>query len=89
MLEQLQNNLEQLIAAYEAQRERADRLEAEVEKYKKAGEVADNRIKELEDKVDNLSLRSVFVPVAGAGNDARAKIDSLIEEIDKALAMLQ
>lgn len=89
MLEQLQKNIGILISKYETQKTRADKLESELEKYRKSSEVAEEKIKELEDKVDKLSLKSAFSPTEGGNEDARLKIDRLIKEIDAALALLQ
>lgn len=89
MLDQLQKNIKILISKYESEKSRADKLEAELEKYKRNSENADNKIKELEDKVDSLSLQSAFSPIEGGNKDAKIKIDKLIKEIDEALALLR
>lgn len=89
MLGDLRTNIEKLISAYEGQKNRAENLEAEVEKYKGRLESANKKILELEDKVDSLSLKSAFSSFAGENEQARAKIDKLIAEIDNALELLQ
>ena len=89
MLQDLESNIKKLISAYETQKIRADKLEAELLKCGKTVETAENKIKQLEDKVDSLSLRSVFASSIGENSEAKARIDSLINEIDKALALLQ
>ena len=46
-------------------------------------------LEELEEKIDNLSLRTVFTSSRDDNAQAKAQIDSLINEIDRALAMLK
>lgn len=89
MLEQLQKNIGILISKYETEKERADKLEVELEKFRRNSENAENKIKELEDKIDKLSLRSAFSPLEGGNKEAGIKIDRLIRKIDEALALLQ
>lgn len=89
MLENIQNNLEKLISAYETQLQRADKAETELEGCKTSLKVAEDKIKELEEKINNLSLRTVFTSSRDDNAQAKAQIDSLINEIDRALAMLK
>ena len=89
MIQDLQANLEKLISAYETQKGRADRAEAELEECRKTLEDTKEKNKQLEEKIDNLSLRSVFTSSPADGRDAKARIDRLIKEIDNALALLQ
>lgn len=89
MLENIQNNLEKLISAYETQMQRADKAETELEGCRKSLTLAQEKIKELEEKIDNLSLRTVFTSSRDDNAQAKAQIDSLINEIDRALAMLK
>lgn len=89
MLENIQNNLHKLISAYESQLHRANKAEAELEGYRKSLQDAKEHIKELEEKIDNLSLGTAFTSAHTDNAQAKAQIDSLINEIDKALEMLK
>jgi len=89
MIQTLQNNIETLISAYETQKARAERLSSDFEKLKKQYDGSLEKINELEEKLDSLSLRSVFTGGATDNAEARAKIDELIREIDSALELLQ
>lgn len=90
MLSGLQNNLEILIGAYEGQKQKAEALEAEVEKYKGRLESAKERINKLEEEIGILKERTVFMPSTPDNySTAKAKVDALIAEIDAALALLQ
>lgn len=90
MLTALQNNIEQLIGAYEGQKKRADDMEAEVARYRSRLESAKKKITELEEEIGILKERTVFLPsVPDNYSTAKAQVDALIEDIDAALALLQ
>lgn len=89
MIDVLQNNIEKLISAYETQKARAIRVEAELDACRKALEDARGKNNKLEEKIDSLSLRDVFTSSTADSGMAKARIDRLIKEIDKALALLQ
>lgn len=89
MIQDLQNNLEKLISAYETERSRAAKAEAELEQCRKSLADTKEKNKKLEEKIDDLSLRSVFTSSAADNSQAKVRIDRLINEIDKALALLQ
>lgn len=89
MVQNLQENLEKLICAYETQKARANKAEAELEQCnRKLADISDKN-KQLEEKIDNLSLRSVFTSSQTDNGQAKARIDRLIKEIDNALALLK
>lgn len=52
-------------------------------------EEAKKKIKELEGENDSLSLRSAFIGEAADNTQARRKVQSLIEQIDRALELLK
>lgn len=89
MLQSLEDNIKLLIAKYEAQVERSENLETELEKCRRELVAASEKNRKLEEKIDNLSLRNVFTSSASDSSQAKAKIDGLIQEVDKLLAMLQ
>ena len=88
MLQDIQENIEKLIAAYEKERGRADALEAELEKCRTQLGAAQIKVKVLEDKVDKLGLRNVFSSEGTDNKEAKAQIDKLIKRIDACLEML-
>lgn len=88
MLEDIRNNIARLISRYEEQRQRADSLaaklsdlETEVRKYRK-------QITELNQQIDNLRLLNAFMADPDP-KDARARVDSLIKEIDRCIRLLE
>ena len=88
MPQDLRENLNILIAAYEAQKDKADKLEGELATCQDRYDAARKKIKELEEKLDSNSLKTAFFS-PGENAMAQKKIDRLIKEIDAALALLQ
>lgn len=90
MLSELQNNIEQLISAYEGQKQRVAQLESELQKNKASLENAKERINKLEEEIGILKERTVFTPSTPDNySTAKASVDALIADIDAALALLQ
>lgn len=89
MNRQFESDIKALISAYEMQKDRADRLQAELDKMNKRSQDAETKVNELEDKVKVLGLKSAFIPSAAGTQEAKARIDRLVARIDEALALLQ
>ena len=89
MLNEIKSNLETLIALYEAQRERADALAAELEKERSANDACRKQIDDLKAQVNSLELKGAFMSGGDSSSAAREKIDRLIREIDKCISLLE
>ena len=89
MLNEIKSNFERLIALYEAERERGDALAAELEQERAAGEACRKQIDDLKSQVDSLELKGAFMTGGDSSSAAREKIDRLIREIDKCIALLE
>ncbi|MBQ3723409.1 MAG: hypothetical protein II851_06835 [Bacteroidales bacterium] len=89
MLNEIKSSFEKLIALYEAQRERADALAAELEKERAASEACRKQIDDLKDQVRTLELKGAFMSGGDSSSAAREKIDRLIREIDKCISLLE
>lgn len=87
MLENIRKDIEQLIARYEAVKVENQNLRQELQACKEAGIAQKAKIMELESEVSSLLLSQAFN--AAPGSDAKAKLDSLIKEIDKCISMLE
>ena len=88
MLEGIKTDIEKLIALYEAERSERERLQAELVRCGAENESCRKRIEDLEQQVNNLHLSEAF----GEGGDssaAKEKIERLIKEIDKCIALLE
>ena len=87
MLESIRNNIEQLIARYEAVKAENEKLRRELQACKDTGSAQKAKIMELEEEVSSLLLSQAFN--AAPGSDAKARLDSLIKEIDKCISALE
>ena len=88
MLEDIWSDILSLISLYEKKKGEYDAVveqlrqsEALVEKYRK-------QIVELERQIDNLKLKNAFLSASG-DEEAKEKIDRLIKEIDRCIALLE
>ena len=81
MIDKLKKRIQQLISAYETERECRKRLEVELEKSENQNESYRKQIIELERTIDNLKLADAFKSGGTDNTEARKKIDKLIKEI--------
>ena len=89
MIDDLHMGIETLVSLYETQKGRADELssklllaESEIKKYKKENA-------ELTDKLNKLELAAAFSESSVDSVAAKKRIDSLLEQIDKCIKMLE
>ena len=87
MLESIRKDIEQLIARYEAVKVENENLRRELQACKETGNAQNAKIMELEEEVSSLLLSQAFN--AAPGSDAKAKLDSLIKEIDRCISALE
>ena len=89
MLEDLQKNIERIIALYENERRQKEILQSELLKKDAEIESCRKQIADLERQVDNLKLTEAFTAPAGGGSAAREKIDKMISSIDRCISLLE
>ena len=87
MLENIRKNIEQLIARYEAEKAENERLRQELRTREETGASLRKQIMELESEIETRKLTEAFSAAAPA--DAKAKVDTLIKEIDKCISYLE
>lgn len=87
MLEDIQDKINRLIALYEGERQRAETLSKELSESRNTLQEQQRQIAELKKKIEYLQLQSAFTP--GGVPDAKNRIDSLVKEIDKCIALLE
>ncbi len=88
MLETVKEQIKRLIAAYETEKMERTRLTSELEQSRLQNEAYRKQIIELERQIDNLKLTDAFM--AGGDNAAaKKKIDSLLKEIDRCIALME
>ena len=89
MIEKLRQRIQQLISAYETERQERKRLEIELEKSLTQTKACKEHITELERTIDNLKLADAFKSGNTDNTEARKKIDRLIKEIDKCITLME
>lgn len=89
MIEKLRQRIQQLISAYETERQERKRLEIELEKSLIQNKACKEQITELERTIDNLKLADAFKSGNTDNTEARKKIDRLIKEIDKCITLME
>ena len=88
MLEGVRDQVNRLIALYEAQKQRADLLEKELLNSRQELDTRKKQITELNRQIDNLKLTGAFMG-SGGSPAAKERINRLIGEIDKCIDILQ
>ena len=89
MIEKLRQRIQQLISAYETERQERKRLEIELEKSLTQNKACKEQSTELERTIDNLKLADAFKSGNTDNTEARKKIDRLIKEIDKCITLME
>ncbi|MBP3563774.1 MAG: hypothetical protein J6J54_05080 [Bacteroidales bacterium] len=89
MLETIKQRIRQLIAAYEAEKMERESLQAALDKAQAQNEAYRKQITELERQIDNLKLAEAFKAGSEGSPQARKKIDSLMKEIDRCIALME
>lgn len=87
MLEDVRANIEQLIARYEAEKAENQRLRQELHACEETGAQLKRQIMDLESEIDTRILAEAFS--AAPGPESRAKLDTIIREIDKCISYLE
>jgi len=88
VIERLSEKISQLIARYEHLESENRQLKERLASCDDIIIEKDRKIKELTNKLDNLQLTGAFKDAAGSSSEAGRKVDFLIKEIDKCIAML-
>ena len=89
MIEKLRQRIQELISAYETEKQERRRLESELEKATTQNKAYKEQIIELERTIDNLKLADAFKSGNADNTEARKKIDRLIKEIDKCITLME
>ena len=87
MLDAIKLKIKQLIAAYESQKAECEKLRSELELMAEKNRNYEQQIIELERKIDNQRLAGAFLN--GDNSESKKKIDRLIREIDKCIALME
>ena len=88
IIQKLKGHIEQIISKYELALSENISLKEELEKCKTDLENKNNRIKELEQKVELMQLGDAFKASSEDVKEAKKKIARIVREIDKCISML-
>ena len=89
MLEDIQRNIERLIALYEAEKVENDKLRARLEEREAALAASKEQITGLEGQIETLKLSQAFIAGGNSTSDAKEKINRMIKEIDRCNSLLE
>ena len=89
MLETVKEKITQLIAAYETEKMEREKLQSELEQTRTQNEAYRKQIIELERQIDNLKLTEAFMAGGADTAAAKKKINSLMKEIDRCIALME
>ena len=87
MLDSIRQEIERLIARYEAEKAENERLRAELRTCEETGAALKRQIMDLESEIETRKLTAAFN--AGVPQDAKEKVDTLIKEIDRCISWLE
>jgi len=88
IIQKLKGHIEQIISKYELALSENISLKEELEKYKTDLDNKNNKIKELEQKVELMQLGDAFKASSEDVKEAKKKIARIVREIDKCISML-
>jgi len=95
LITSLTAKVEKLISLYEAERSGNAALRSELEasrgqiaNYREKQTQLEQKIKTLEDKINNLQLAGAFTASPGDSAGAKRRLNAVIKEIDECISML-
>ena len=86
--ENLKKKIQRIISEYESILSENEKLNTQVVRYANDLNNSNNKIKELEKKIENLQLMEAFKASTQDVKEAKQKIGRLIKDIDSCIALL-
>ena len=84
----LRGRTKEIIRSFEREKEKRQKFEKELEGLKLKFEQKSSEYKELEHRYNNLKLAKVLTSETEEGHDAKIKVNRIVREIDKCIALL-
>ena len=84
----LNRKIDELIKSYKTLKEQNSDLKARTEALERELEEREATLKELEKKYDRIKLTGALMGDGGNATEAKRKINDLVREIDKCIALL-
>jgi hypothetical protein len=88
IIAKLRSNFRKIIHLYELKKEENKELKIQVEELKKHLSSFTLVNEELKNKYDNTNLAKAFSESSGSNHDAKIKVNRILREIDKCIALL-
>ena len=86
--ENLKKKIQRIISEYESILSENEKLNTQIVRYANDLNNSNNKIKELEKKIENLQLMEAFKASTQDVKEAKQKIGRLIKDIDSCIALL-
>jgi hypothetical protein len=84
----LRINLKKIIGLYESEKEKNNELKGKIEILFNEIASLKKENEELKIQFNNIDLANVFVNASGTTHDAKIKVNRIVREIDKCIALL-
>ena len=84
----LRKNLKQIINLYQKKKQENRELKEEIAHLKKTVLSLKNETDSFSEKFDTLQLAKTFTEASGTSHDAKIKVNRIVREIDKCIALL-
>ena len=88
ILAELRKNFKKIIGLYESEKETSRELKRQNEALKVEIASLKKENGELKIQYNNIDLANVFVNASGSAHDAKIKVNRIVREIDKCIALL-
>ena len=84
----LRSRIKEIIALYERERVEKEKIMEEKNKMALRMNMQEKQINELEQKNNTIKITKLLLAGSEDGNDARLKVNRIVREIDKCIALL-
>jgi hypothetical protein len=84
----LRNNFKRIIHQYEAKKDENRTLQLQIDDLEKLVSSLKMENQELKTRYDNTSIAKAFSDASGSSHDAKIKVNRIVREIDKCIALL-
>ena len=88
ILAALRNSLKRIINLYEAKKEENRLLQKKNDELRMQIESLELQKKDLQTNNNNTNLANAFIAGSGSNHDAKIKVNRIVREIDKCIALL-
>lgn len=88
IISRLKKRIEYIISKFEIVNAENKELTSQLQSCKQQLDISNNKIKDLEQRLDKLQLMEAFKTSAGDVKEAKQNIGKIVREIDKCIALL-